>query len=107
MKMSLEALGYEVVVANDGLQAAEVASLQRPDLAIVDIMMPNLDGFELASLLRRNPETRSIKMLAMTAAASPTRDQCLTGGFNGYIGKPFTTRELDAEIKRLLEKPSL
>ena len=105
MKMSLEHLGYEVRLANDGVEAMKLAMAWHPDLVIVDIMMPNLDGFQLVSLMRKNPHTQSIKMLATTAAAS-TRRQCLTRGFDGYICKPFTTKELEAEIKKVLQEPS-
>lgn len=106
MKMSLEYLGYEVLLANDGVEAMKLAMAWHPDLVIVDIMMPNLDGFQLASLIRKNPHTHSIKMLATTAAVSATRRHCLTKGFDGYICKPFTTKELEAEIKKVLQEPS-
>jgi CheY-like chemotaxis protein len=102
MKMSLECLGYEVCLASDGIEAMKLAMAWHPDLVIVDIMMPNLDGYQLVSLIRKNPHTQSIKMLATTAAASATRQQCLTRGFDGYICKPFTTKELEAEIKKML-----
>lgn len=105
MKTSLESLGYEVLLAHDGSEAIRLAISHHPDLAIIDILMPNLDGFQLASLIRKNPETQSLKMLAMTASTPRTRAQFLAGGFDGYIGKPFTARELDVEIKKLLEEP--
>jgi CheY-like chemotaxis protein len=106
MKMSLEHLGYEVNLANDGVEAMKLAMAWHPDLVIVDIMMPHLDGFQLVSLIRKNPHTQSIKVLATTAAASATRQQCLTKGFDGYICKPFTTKELEEEIKKVLQGPS-
>jgi chemosensory pili system protein ChpA (sensor histidine kinase/response regulator) len=105
MKTSLESLGYEVLLAHDGAEAIRLAISHHPDLAIIDILMPNLDGFQLASLIRKNPETQSLKMIAMTALTPRTRGQFLARGFDSYIGKPFTVRELEVEIKKLLEEP--
>jgi CheY-like chemotaxis protein len=105
MKTCLESMGYEVLLAHDGSEAMRLAVSQHPDLAIIDILMPNLDGFQLASLIRKTPETQSIKMIAMTAAMPHPRGQFLAGGFNSYLGKPFTAKELNGEIKKLLEEP--
>jgi len=101
----LERLGYDSIVAEDGQQAVEMASSQLPDLIILDISLPKLDGFEAASLIRKNPKTQSIPILAATARALPEdKEECLQAGCSGYIAKPFTQNELDAAIKNLLRE---
>ena len=104
MQTELEVLGYEVVVAQDGQEAVEKAAAESPDIIVMDIIMPKLDGFQAAARIRENPRTRDIPILAATALAMPgDRERCLESGCDGYIAKPFTHRQLGAAIDRLFE----
>ena len=101
----LEFLGYESVVAQDGKEAVEKASSYMPDLIIMDISLPKMDGLEASALIRKNPKTQSIRILAATARALPgDREKCLQAGCDDYIAKPFTHRELGAALTRLLKE---
>ena len=103
MRQELEFLGYEVAVAGNGVQALEMAAALVPDLIVMDILMPQMDGIEAASKLRNDPGTQGIPILAATAKAlSGDREQCLANGFDAYIAKPFTHRQLGAAIEQLL-----
>lgn len=103
IKLGLMSLGYEVEVARDGLEAVEKAASERPDLIVMDMMMPVMDGFQATSRIRQNPKTKDIPVLAATALARPgDGKRCLMSGCNGYIAKPFTNKQLDAAVKKLL-----
>jgi CheY-like chemotaxis protein len=105
MQTELACLGYEVIVAKNGMEAVTLAASQCPDLIVMDIRMPKMDGLEAATQIRQNPETRAIPIVAATAKAMPgDREKCLASGCNGYIAKPFTHRELGAAIKDLLNR---
>ena len=105
IQKELEFLGYDSIVADDGKKAVEMASSQLPDLIIMDISLPKMNGLEAASLIRKNSQTQSIPVLAATARALPgDREKCLQGGCDDYIAKPFTHRELGAAIKKLLKE---
>ena len=107
MQQQLEFLGYEVTVAKNGLEAVERATSELPDLIVMDIRMPKMDGLQAASRIRKNPKTQTIPILAATAKALPgDREKCLVGGCDGYIAKPFTYKELGAAIRKLLKEPS-
>jgi two-component system cell cycle response regulator DivK len=103
----LEFLGYEPTVARDGIEAVELAGSENPDLIIMDIMLPKMNGFEATLQIRNNARTRSIPILAATARALPgDRDRCLGAGCDGYLAKPFSHVELGVAIAEILEKPS-
>lgn len=105
MRQELEFLGYEVTVAENGVEGVEMAISQLPDLIIMDIRMPKMDGFRAASKIRKNPKTHATPILAATAKALPgDREKCLASGCDDYIAKPFTHRELGAAIKKLLKE---
>jgi CheY-like chemotaxis protein len=107
MEKELAVLGYESKVAKNGLEAVQMAASENPDLIIMDIMLPKMNGIEATLQIRSNPKTRSIPILAATAKAMPgDREKCLNEGFDGYLAKPFTHRELGYAIERLLEKQS-
>jgi CheY-like chemotaxis protein len=100
----LEFLGYESIVAEDGKEGVDKAASQMPDLIIMDISLPKMDGLEATSMIRKNPKTQSIPILAATARALPgDKEKCLQAGCDDYIAKPFTHRELGAAIKKLLK----
>jgi two-component system, cell cycle response regulator DivK len=103
----LESLGFDVTVAKNGLEAMELAPLLRPDLIIMDIRMPKMDGLEAARKIRENPATRDIPILAATAKAlEGDKEKCLAAGCDGYIAKAFTHRELGAAIEAVLKHPT-
>jgi CheY-like chemotaxis protein len=105
IQKELELLGYDSVVAKDGKEAVEMAGSEDPDIIVMDISLPKVDGIEATTMIRNNPKTRSIPILAATARALPgDREKCLKGGCDDYIAKPFTHRQLGAAIKRLLKE---
>jgi two-component system cell cycle response regulator DivK len=104
MQQELEVLGYEVTVAENGVEAVNMAISQLPDLIVMDIRLPKMDGLRASTLIRDNPNTGNIPILAATVnALAGDREKCLEAGCNDYIAKPFTHRELGAAIKRLLK----
>ena len=104
MQKELEFLGYESMIVQDGKEAVEKSASYQPDLIIMDISLPKMDGLEASALIRKNPKTQSIPILAATARALPgDKEKCLQAGCNDYIAKPFTHRELGAALKRLLQ----
>jgi two-component system, cell cycle response regulator DivK len=105
VQKELEFLGYDTLTADDGGEAVEMAAAHLPDLIIMDISLPKIDGLEATALIRKNPQTQSIPILAATARALPgDREKCLQGGCNDYIAKPFTHRELGAALRKLLKE---
>lgn len=105
MRQELEVLGYDVTVAKNGVEAVEMATTLLPDLIVMDIIIPKMDGLQAATQIRQNSKTQAIPILAATAMAMPgDREKCLAGGCDGYIAKPFTYRELGAAIQKLLDK---
>lgn len=104
MQKELEFLGYESLIVQDGKEAVEKSVSYQPDLIIMDISLPKMDGMEASALIRKNPKTQVIPILAATARALPgDKEKCLQAGCDDYIAKPFTHRELGAVIKRLLK----
>jgi CheY-like chemotaxis protein len=105
MCLELRFLGYEVIVATDGAEAVEKAGAEAPDIIVMDVCLPGIDGFEAMSIIRNNTtKTQSILVLASTAMARPgDKQKCLAAGFNGYIAKPFTHKELGTALKDLLK----
>ena len=107
MQLELEVLGYDVTVAQDGQEAVQKATAEPPDVIVMDMLMPKMDGFQAASSIRQNPKTKDIPILAATALARPgDREKCLESGCDGYIAKPFTHKQLGAAIDRLIEAQS-
>ncbi len=105
MQQELEVLGYDVAIAKDGAEAVEMAGSELPDLIIMDMLMPKMDGSEATGRIRKNPKTKAIPILAATAKALPEdRDICLASGCDDYIAKPFSYRELHDAIEKLLKR---
>jgi len=99
----LENTGYEVFEASDGKQAVDQARRLRPDLIILDIHMPGLDGFGVIEMLRREEGFAATPIIALTASAMMgDRERAMAAGFTGYITKPIRLGALRAEVERLL-----
>ncbi len=99
----LQAAGYAVIAVENGAEAIEQARSAKPSLILMDIEMPVLDGLSAVKILKSDPETRSIHVLAITALAMrDDRARMLEAGFDGYMSKPIDIKELRAEVKRHL-----
>ncbi|HWC31509.1 MAG TPA: response regulator, partial [Actinomycetota bacterium] len=103
--VNLRAHGYDVVLASDGVEALEKAREAPPNLALVDVMMPRMDGFELVERLRGGVRTANVPVIILTARAL-TADKVvgLTAGADDYIIKPFDPVELVARVKGTLRR---
>jgi diguanylate cyclase (GGDEF)-like protein len=105
LEIELRAAGYEVAVAGDGVQALEAAQARSPDLVLADVMMPNMDGFELTRRLRLDPRTASVSVIMLTARGlSADKLEGFSVGADDYIVKPFDTPELLARIRGVLRR---
>lgn len=105
VEMELKCLGYEVTIAKDGLEALRLIGERMPDLVIMDIQMPQMNGFEAVRQIRANPAIQNVPVLAATAKAlKGDREKCFAAGCDGYIAKPFTHRELDSAINEVFKR---
>jgi two-component system, cell cycle response regulator DivK len=99
----LENTGYAVTEAGDGAEAVRLARQIEPDLILLDLQMPALDGFGALHQLRADPRFADLPIVALTASAMQgDREKALAAGFTGYITKPVTLMTLRAELSRLL-----
>ncbi len=106
IEAQLTLLGYRVTTAKNGLEGIAKAIAELPDLIVMDIQMPVMDGLDAASQIRKEPTTQVIPILAATAKTmSGDKERCLAAGCNDYIAKPFTHRQLQFAIEKLLTKP--
>ena len=95
--------GYEIVVANDGIEAISLAQSLQPDLILMDIQMPGMDGFESIAKIRQIPELMHVPIIALTALAMPgDRLKCLERGADRYLSKPTKLKELRQTIAELI-----
>ena len=105
VRYHLEKEGFQCLQASDGLTALRLAQEQRPDLLVLDLMLPGLDGLEICRQLRRDPMTASLPIIMLTAkAAEVDRVVGLEVGADDYIVKPFSPRELVARVKAVLRR---
>ncbi len=95
--------GFDVLSAFDGISALDLVENDRPDLILLDIMMPMMGGFETCRLLKTNPQTKDIPVICVTSAQSPDlRRNVENAGADALLIKPFATKELVAQINRFL-----
>ncbi len=95
--------GYEIIEAVDGEEAIEKAISERPDLILLDISLPKLDGYEVAKRLKSMEEFQEIPIVAFTAhAMKGDREKVIVVGFEGYISKPINVREFPDQIRAYL-----
>ena len=103
IQMSLAAEGFDVITANDGMSGLEKARAHSPDLILLDLMMPVMDGFEVIGKLKADEQTRAIPVIMLTARAQThERVQGLHAGADDYVTKPFDLDELTARIEAVL-----
>jgi len=102
VQVNLEHAGYEVVTAYDGKEALEKVEQEKPDLIVLDVMMPQMDGFEVMQRLQANPKTRNIPVIMLTAKAQDA--DVFRGWQSGvtlYLTKPFSPFELISFVRRI------
>lgn len=102
VKLNLEARGYEVLTARDGEQAVRLAATEAPDLIILDLMMPTVDGYEACEQIRRFSQVPIIMLTARAEETSKVRGLDL--GADDYLTKPFSTKELLARVRAALRR---
>jgi two-component system phosphate regulon response regulator PhoB len=105
VEFNLRQAGYSVVTAADGADALNKARTTQPNLIVLDLMLPEVDGLEVCKMLRRDPATAAIPIVMLTAkAAEIDRVLGLELGADDYVTKPFSPRELVLRIKKLLQR---
>jgi len=98
---------YETIPAMDGKQAVDIATTQLPDLILMDMMMPVMNGYQATRQIRQNPKTHSVPILAVTALdGNKFEDECFRIGCDDYLAKPFTYEQLVPRIEKLLDQDS-
>lgn len=102
----LEAFGYEVIEAINGRQAVEAALQQRPNLIVMDVMMPEMDGFEAIRLIRQIPQTTGVPIIAVTAMDG-ARELALHAGASDYMRKPIEIRQLIGLVNGWLSREAV
>ncbi len=104
IEMTLETGGYTLLKAVDGEEGLEMATRQRPDLIIMDIQLPKMNGLEVVRILRQKPEFDRVPIIAITAyAMKGDEEKSLEAGCNAYLPKPINTRELPKIIAKMLQ----
>ena len=100
----LEQAGHEVIAAADAAAGIERAQNAQPDLILMDIQLPGMDGLTAARMRKSGPLTRAVRVLALTALAMKgDRERIIAAGCDGYIAKPFNRREFIVKINTLLQ----
>ncbi|MBD2305349.1 response regulator [Chroococcidiopsis sp. FACHB-1243] len=99
----LHPLNCHIITAKDGRSTISIAQQQRPDLILLDILLPDICGTEIARMLKQNPQTQNITVIAVTALArAEDRESLLAAGCSAYISKPYMLDDLEAVICRYL-----
>jgi DNA-binding response OmpR family regulator len=105
LQFLMEQNGYEVFVAFSGEEAMETIAASHPDLILLDIMLPVIDGFEVCQRVRENSEFNDIRIVLLTAVGSEANiAKGLALGADAYITKPFSNTEVIGKVKELLER---
>ena len=105
LKFNLENTGYKVITANNGNDAISLAKENKPDLVLLDLMLPGMDGFDVCKEIKRNTETRKTAIIMLTAKGEEIdKILGLELGADDYITKPFSIRELLARVKAVLRR---
>jgi two-component system, cell cycle response regulator DivK len=104
MRLLLERAQYEVLPATNGAKGLEIARREQPDIILLDLAMPEMDGWEVAAALKADIVTKEIPIIAVTAHALPKdRERAFEAGCDTFIVKPFSVTKLISEIENLLD----
>ena len=99
----LGSAGYELTEAENGEEALAALAKQQPDLILMDIQLPIMDGYEATRRIRTNPDLKSVPIIAVTShALAGDEEKALTAGCNGYVSKPYSPRDLLAKVRAYL-----
>jgi DNA-binding response OmpR family regulator len=103
LQFLMEKQGYGVMVAENGEDALELIYKHKPDLVLLGVMLPGIDGYEVCEIIRLNPDYRKVKILFLTAKGREVEiAKCMALGADDYITKPFSDNELIAKVKAIL-----
>jgi two-component system alkaline phosphatase synthesis response regulator PhoP len=104
VEVNLQRAGYDVVKAMDGVEALEQVKAEKPDMVVLDVMMPRMDGFTVLKHLKADPETQEIPVIMLTAKAQDADIfKGWQSGVDSYLTKPFNPMELLTFVKRIFE----
>jgi len=99
----LSSVGYEMIEATDGVAGVELAQKEHPDLILMDIQLPEIDGYEATRRIRAVPELKTVPIIAVTSyALSGDEAKTREAGCDGYVAKPFSPRQLLAKVREFL-----
>ena len=95
--------GFEMIVADDGVKGLQVVTEARPDVILLDIQLPGMDGYEVARQIKQNPALATTPLVAISSFAMPSdRAKAIKAGFDGYIEKPIDPDTFAAQIKQFM-----
>lgn len=104
---ALEPLGCELLTATDGLTALRTAQVHLPNLILLDILMPCMDGTQVVMQLKKDAKTKTIPVIAVTALARmEDRERLIRAGFNDYLSKPYMIEDIEALVRHYLRLPA-
>ncbi|MGC9316653.1 MAG: response regulator transcription factor [Armatimonadota bacterium] len=104
VEVNLTRAGYDVLTAYDGVEALEKVEEEQPDMIVLDVMMPRMDGFEVLKHLQADPETQDIPVIMLTAKAQDADIfRGWSSGVSSYLTKPFNPRELLTFVERIFQ----
>ena len=105
LRFNLQKAGFAIATATDGIEALKKVRSLAPDLILLDLMLPELDGFSVCEILRQDPDTASIPIIMLTALSNElARMTGLASGANDCFSKPFSPRQLVSRVKDLLDR---
>ena len=108
VRFLLEHAGYEVLAAHNGREGLEIARRERPDLVLMDLSLPEMDGWTAARELKSDPQTAGLPLLAITAHTLPgDRKRALDSGFDGYISKPINVSNFAQTVAAAIQNKTM
>lgn len=106
LQVNLEGAGYQVVVAGDGIEALRLFDSERPDVATVDLMLPNVSGFRLVELMKRAAADRPVPVIVVSALSFEEGEDAARSGADDFVTKPLSPDELVRKVESVLARQS-